>query len=69
MEAIEKLTGIEYVKLKGVLASEDGGKTWRVVRQDYVTKNEYGEEEGVGHSENSFIDGVNLVGMVLRTEE
>lgn len=26
----------QYVKLKAVLHSEDGGKTWFVARQDYL---------------------------------
>lgn len=69
MEEIKKLEGIEYVRLKGVLASEDGGKTWCIIRQDYVTKSEYREEDGVGHHEGRFIDGVNLEGIELRIKE
>jgi hypothetical protein len=51
----------KHVKLKGVIMSEDGGKTWFVARQDYVAhaNNEY--------SKHYFAE-VNLEGLPLKID-
>ena len=50
------------IKLKGVLMSEDGGKTWFIYRQDYITHahSRYGRFK--------FAEGIDLTGLPLKTD-
>ena len=50
------------IKLKGVLMSEDGGKTWFIYRQDHVTH----AHSRYGRFELAY--GVNLTGLPLKTD-